>query len=105
MSDQPQAPQHRDIPVVWVDSGQPVHFINAMMSQFQPNEFVLSFGQLVPPPIVAGTEQERLAQMQNVQFVPVNHVVKLAMTRDRVVEMIKMLQDNLENHDQAMANR
>ena len=59
----------------WVDfEEQPIVFANHFLVQHQPNEFVLTLGQVTGPPVVG-------------------------LTRPRVLELINVLQATLEDHD------
>ena len=94
-------PEHRAIPTVWVglDETQ-VSFANAFVCQFQPGEFVISIGQVVPPMLLGPPEAHR-EQLEAVDFVPITPIARIAVTRDRLVELINALQENLRNHDVA----
>lgn len=61
----------RQVPVTWVDWNEtPIAFANQFICQFQPEEFVLSVGQALPPPLVGTPEQVR-EQAENIDFVPI----------------------------------
>jgi len=77
-----------------------IHFANQFVIQHQQNEFILTIGQLVPP-MLFGTDEERLEQAKKVAYVPVKVVTRLALTRQRIVELIEVLQENLRNYDAA----
>jgi endonuclease V-like protein UPF0215 family len=91
------------IPLVWVEHDDPrIRWVNQFQSQFQPDEFVVSFGQAVPPAVRPGSEDEIRSQVEQIQFVPAHTVAKIALNRHKMVELIRILQENLAAHDQAM---
>jgi hypothetical protein len=101
MPDTPPSPLQ--VPLVWVEHDDPrVRWVNQFQSQFQPDEFIVSFGQAVPPPVRPGTEAEVQAQLEQIQFVASHTVAKIALNRPRMVELIQILQENLAAHDKAM---
>lgn len=98
MSSQPDS---RQVPVVWVGLDEsPIEFSNVVISQFQPGEFILTFGQVAPPPLL-GTDEQKQEQMKAIDFVAVRPVCRIGLTRQRAVELIRVLQENLESHDRA----
>jgi hypothetical protein len=102
----PEKSPDRQVPLVWVEHDDPrVHWVNQFLSQFQPDEFILTFGQATPPIVAAGTEEERIAALEQIQFVPAHTIAKVAMNRQRLVELIGVLQQNLAQHDEAMEQR
>jgi hypothetical protein len=101
-----ETPSTKQVPVVWVDQTDGrAQWVNQILSTFQPDEFVVTLGQLVPPPITGDTEEERRDALSNISFVPINTVARVVMTRQRIVEFIDVLQRNLAQHDEALKNR
>jgi hypothetical protein len=89
------------VPVVWTDVDEtPILFANQFVSQFQPGEFVLTFGQ-VSPPVLLGSEEERREQALRLRWIPIKAIARVGLTRARMEELIGVLRDNLENHDRA----
>jgi len=76
-----------------------IHFANQFVIQHQQNEFILTVGQMSPP-ILLGSEEERREQAKQISFVPVKVIARIAMTRERLVELISVLQQNLAVFDQ-----
>jgi hypothetical protein len=90
------------IPLVWEETeDRPAIFANNFLVQHQPDEFVLTVGQVLTPPLV-GTPEERRAQLDRVSYVPIRILGRFAFTRRRMVELIAVLQQNLERHDATM---
>jgi hypothetical protein len=89
------------LPPTWIDYEDTlILFANHFLVQHEPNEFVLSLGQLSPPP-VTGTPDEIREQVSEMSHVPVHTLSRVALTRQRVVELIGLLQATLEEHDRA----
>ncbi|MCW3003893.1 MAG: hypothetical protein JWQ20_3191 [Conexibacter sp.] len=87
-----------DISVKWVDfDDEPIVFTNAFLVQHQPQEFVLSFGQVTGPPVIGTPDQVREAAAASP--VPILPVARLGLTRHRVTELIALLQATLDDHD------
>lgn len=100
-TEEPQQPEMQ-IPLSWVNFNEtPIAFANQVVCQFQPNEFVVTFGQATGPPLI-GTPEEVQEQAKRIEFVPIRTLVRLGMSRARLIELIGVLQANLENHDRAM---
>jgi hypothetical protein len=92
----------RAIPTTWIGAEElPVLFVNSFVGQIHPQEgaFYLTIGQTVPPALV-GTPQEQAEQLEQIAYVPVKPVARLALTRSRMEELVTILQMNLENYDQ-----
>jgi hypothetical protein len=94
-----------EIPLAWIGvEDVPVLATNQALVQFTAeNEFVLTFGQLAPP-ILLGSEEERREQLKMITFAAVKPVARLGLTRQRVEELIRVLTENLENHDRAFGD-
>ncbi len=75
----------------------PVLLANHFLLQEYEGEFILTVGQLVPPPLL-GTEAERREQAKQLTFVNVRVVARLGFTRKRLAEIVALLQDSLEQH-------
>jgi len=76
----------------------PVLYANHFIIQHNQNEFILSVGQLSPP-ILLGTPEEQAEQARQLSYVPVKIVARLAMTRQRLSELIGILQTNHATYD------
>ncbi|MEK6328251.1 MAG: hypothetical protein AABM66_12125 [Actinomycetota bacterium] len=88
------------VPVVWVGAEElPVHFVNQFVGVVQPNEIFITLGSLVPPAIMGGTEEERKAQAESLQFIQVKPVARIAITPARLQELIGVLQQTLSNYE------
>lgn len=89
------------IPLAWIGAEElPIHLVNQYVCQFNDDEFIVTMGQMVPPAIVAPTPEERLAQAEQVSYVPVKPLARLAFTRHRLQEFVATLQANLDQYDE-----
>ena len=91
--------RNRDIPLVWVGLDEfPVLFANQFLIQHWEDAFVVTAGQLVPPPVV-GTPEEQAEEIEQISYVPLRPVARLGLTKSRVEELIVYLQASLEQYD------
>lgn len=92
--------EQREVPLVWENvEGLPVLFANQFIIQHLQDEFILTVGQMVPPPLL-GDEQQRGAQLRELEGVPVKPLARIAFTRARLTELIQALAGNREIYDQ-----
>jgi hypothetical protein len=92
------------LPLQWREfEDTPIFFSNHFLIQHQPNEFVLTFGQVTGPPVVGTPDQVR-AQTRGMGHVPIHTLARAGLTRDRVVELIGLLQATLDEHDRALGS-
>lgn len=93
------------LPIVYVGGEDvPILFVNQFVIQHQPGEFVLTVGQITPP-ILLGSPEERREQAKKLTYVSTKVVARLAFTRQRLVELIEVLQENLNRYDEMMRER
>lgn len=92
------------LPLQWTDFEEtPILFSNHFLAQHQPNEFILTFGQVTGPPVVGTPEQIRV-QSRGLSHVPIQTVARTGLTRDRLVELIEVLQATLREHDRVLGS-
>jgi hypothetical protein len=88
-----------DLPLTWVEFDDvPIFFANHFLVQHQPDEFVLTVGQVSGPPLVGTPEQVR-EQVSQISHVPITTLARVGLTRQRLTELIALLQAELEDHD------
>jgi hypothetical protein len=93
------------IPIVYVGTEDvPVYFANNFVVQHFNNEFVVTFGQLIPP-ILLGEREERREKARSLSFAPVKVIGRYGFTEDRLRELIKALNENLEVYLKAKGQR
>jgi hypothetical protein len=88
------------VPIVWVGVEEvPTQTSNQFLGQFTgPDEFILTFGHLVPPALL-GTPEERLEQARQLSYIPIRVISRVGLTRSRVEELVGVLQETLRNFD------
>jgi len=87
------------VPIVYVGAEDvPILLANQFIIQHEQSEFILTLGQMTPP-ILLGTPEERREQAQKLAYIPVKIVARIAFTRDRLVELIQMLEEHLRKFD------
>ncbi len=88
------------LPVVWVGLEEvPVRATNQLLAQVGgKDELLLVFGH-VSPPVVLGTPEQQKAQLERIQFVPVNPIARVSMTRERLGQWVNVLQEQIEKYD------
>jgi hypothetical protein len=95
-----EEPESVNVPVVWVGAEDvPVLLANQFVAQVDKGEVFLTVGQLVPPAILGATPEERRQQAENIQFVPVKPIARIAMTPTRLRELISVLEITMANHE------
>lgn len=95
------------VPVSWVGAEElPVLFANMFVGQVEADQgvFFLTVGQMVPPALV-GTQAERVEQAEQLSYIPVKPVARLAFTRERLEYLIAILQTNLDQHNELLRMR
>ena len=97
-----EQPQQYKITGKWVEvENSPIQFTNQMLVQHIGNEFVLTFGYMTPPAFLSPPSQEDLEAID--YSIPINPIVRLGMTPDRMLELIKTLQENYRNYQAGVA--
>ena len=110
MAKNPRQPNELSLKLEWSGfEDQPVHFVNRFAVQHDAlaNEFYLNVGA-VSPPLIMGSDADRIATAAKLQergTIPVHPVARLALTPERVLELIKALQTNYWNYQEALARR
>lgn len=94
------APDAISIPIVWVGIEElPPLATNQMVVQHTaPDEFTLTFGHLATP-VALGTDEQRREQLEQISFIAIKPLARVAFNRQRLEELITVLQQNLERHD------
>ncbi len=86
--------------VAWIGADDvPVLFANQFVVQIDRGEVFVTIGQLVPPALL-GTEEQRREQAAQIQYIPIKPVARIAMTPNRLTELISVLEITKQNHEQ-----
>lgn len=88
------------VPTLWVgESDTPVVLGNQFSIAHQgADEFILTVGQ-VATPLLTGSDDEKLEQVRNLSYVPIQVVGRFTFSRDRLAELLSILKTNLERYD------
>ncbi len=83
----------------------PILLANHFLIQHQPDEFVVSLSQVSPAAASSACRRRSGRRRAAGGDVPVHTIARVAMTRRRVVELIALLQERLDEHDRLMGDR
>lgn len=99
--DPSEPPESIQIPLSWVGFEEvPIAYANQFLIQFQgEGAFVLGVGQSTLPPLV-GERQDVAEQLADLTFVPVRTLARVALSPDKLRELIAALSANLHNWEQ-----
>jgi hypothetical protein len=88
-----------ELPLVWIDpDSSEILFANQLLVQRQEGEYILTFGQQTPPPLI-GTPEERAEQAKQIPYVPVRVAVRVATTRERMRKFVGVMQSLLDREE------
>ena len=94
-----EAQEPVQVPVVFIGAEDtPLLYANQFVIAHLGQEFILSIGQ-VAPPLLLGTPEQQHEQAKQLSFVPIKTVARFAMTRERLDQLIKLLQDHVAQSD------
>jgi hypothetical protein len=74
----------------------PIQLSNLQVVQHVQQEFIITFAQFAPP-LVFGTPEEQKEQVKAKPYLPVKTVARIAMSPERALRLIKVLQENYDN--------
>ena len=95
----------REIPLTWIGTEQlPLLFINRLIGQVDDDHFVLTLGHSVSPALI-GTPQDKKDQLEQIAYLPIHPVARLAFNRSTCQDLIAILQTILEGYDQQHERR
>jgi len=87
------------VSLIWVGLDEtPLLFANCFMSQYHQDGFFLSIGQFSPPPIL-GSPAEVAEQIKQLGPIPIRPIARMSLTPDRMRELLKIIQENLQNYE------
>jgi hypothetical protein len=95
------------VSIIWPEVDEvPVLKANQFLGQIsqgpagQPEDFVVTIGYF-PPPVLLGTPEEQRATMRALGAISVKTLSRVSLSRDRLGELIKVLQTIAEQYDNA----
>jgi hypothetical protein len=99
--------QQVQVPVVWTGAEEvPILFANAFIAQVDVDlgAHILTVGQLSPPALV-GTPDEIAEQVEELEFVTVKIIARIAFTSEKMPELISVLQANVDQRERTATLR
>lgn len=78
------------------------HFASQIVAQFQQDHFIVSFFEVFPPPLLAETDQEKIAALKALDHVDAKCVARIIVTPAKMQELVQLLAENLANYQLAM---
>ena len=94
------SPQRRDIPVAWIGAEDlPILLVNQFVVQVHEDTFFLTIGQMTPPALI-GTPEQRAEQLEQIAYIPVKPVARLALSLDDVRRLASSLNATLDQYEQ-----
>lgn len=98
-------PEGMSLPLAWVGLEElPIAYANQFVIQFEADaSFVLSIGQVTGPALLGESPEEIQRQAEQIEFVPVRPIARIAMTQKKVQELIGVLEANLKNFETMQA--
>lgn len=93
-----QQKEGRPIPIVVTGlQDVPILFSNQFYIQHHETEFIITFCQ-IQPPLLVGTPEEVTKQAEHLTSVPAGVVARIGLTSQRMTELVKILQENLNKY-------
>jgi hypothetical protein len=90
--------EHHELPIEWYIPDDMVgQYATNMLVQMNPHEFIISFFQLYPPPVLGSPEEQKakIAEMRSVRATCISRVIVAA---DRMPEFLRVLQETLARY-------
>jgi len=79
------------------------HFVANVVIQHQPDHFILSFFEVLPPPILGATELEKQAVFEQIDSVEARCVARIVVTPNRMKAIIRALSENYADYERLVA--
>ncbi len=94
-----QQPEGKAVPIVVTGMEDvPILFSNQFYVQHHQTEFIVTFCQ-IQPPLLIGTPAEQRQQAEHINSVPAKVVARIGLTPQRMTELVRALQENLQNYE------
>ena len=89
-----------NVPVIWDGiENVPLALANQVLGQVGvQGEVILTFGQITPP-ILVGKSEQQVSQAQEIPFVAVKPVARLALTKAGLDDLVRVLQATQKNYE------
>jgi hypothetical protein len=76
----------------------PIALANQAVGQVNAGEIIVTFGQVVPPPLI-GDPEDRMRQMEGIEFLPIVPVARLTMTIGRLRAFKQTLEETIDIYE------
>ena len=94
-----QQPEGKAVPIVVTGLNEvPILFSNQFYVQHHITEFIVTFCQ-IQPPLIVGSPEEVQRQAEYLTSVPAQVVARIGLTPQRMGELVRVLQENLQNYE------
>lgn len=106
MDEKDQKDQERvEVPIKYVIPDEIVtQYVTDMVIQHTDQEFLISFWE-IQRPMLLGTEEERKAQIQMIEFVENRCVARFVITPDRMQRFLDAMKENVDRYQKARADK
>ena len=102
--DTPDERQGISIPLAFSGMEEtPILYVNHFITQRQREGAVVLIASQLTPPLLLGTEDDQRRQAEQVDYVPVRTVARLAVTPSSLRELVRVLQAALDHYPDAEA--
>ena len=103
MPESPQEKLSQRVPVEYIfPDDLTSHFSAHFIAQFQQDHFILSFFEIFPPPLLAETDEERLASLKAIDHIDAKCVARVIVTPSKMRELIQILSENLATYQRVI---
>lgn len=76
----------------------PILFTNQFLIQTEQDDIILTLGQLQPP-VLLGELEDRIAQAQQLGYIPINAVARFGLSRKSLGQLADALQEHIQKYD------
>jgi hypothetical protein len=95
----------REISLTWIGAEElPLLWVNRFVGQSLQDHLVLTIGQSVDPALI-GTPQDRIAQLEQIAYIPIRPVARIAFSRSSLQDLIGILEIIKDAYDQQQQER
>jgi hypothetical protein len=83
----------------------PLNFVNDIIIQHEPDFFMLSFFQLLPPAIIGDTDEEKLQIARSIKTIDSKCVARMVITPRKMRRFLEVISQNLQKYEEKMKSR
>jgi hypothetical protein len=90
--------ESHELPIEWyIPDDMVSQYATNMLVQTNPHEFIISFFQLYPPPLL-GSPEEQKAKLEAMTSVRATCISRVIVAAERMPEFVKVLQETLTRY-------